>query len=92
MKGNDNSFSAMAALTLLLGFNILAIVNVTGLMEKYTYEQLKVPIILGGISLFVINYLIFLKDKKYLEIEKIFINESKRKKQIGNIIIILYAI
>lgn len=92
MKGPDNAFLAMVAFSLLIIFNISTFIKHFNFLNNKSYEQIKIPVILGVISVLIINYLIFIHRKKYVEIEKRFINETKRQIFIGNLIISIYTL
>ena len=86
---------AMCALCTLELLNILKI----GLTFKFipiTGEGLdsyyKVEVIVMCLILLAINSYLFLRKKKYLEIEKRFNKESKTQKLVGDIVVSLYAL
>jgi hypothetical protein len=45
-----------------------------------------------AIIIFYVNYWYFKKDNLYIKIEEIFINESKRQKIIGNILVCIFVV
>jgi hypothetical protein len=88
MDGTDHAFKAMAALSLLLIWNFITIAiyfDFFDNIDKYT-------LIFTLISTLVMNYFVFIYNKKYLEIEVLFKNESKSQKKIGGGVILIYAI
>jgi hypothetical protein len=88
MDGTDHAFKAMAALSLLLIWNFITIAiyfDFFDNIDKYT-------LIFTLISTLVMNYFVFIYNKKYLEIEVLFKNESKSQKTIGGGVILIYAI
>ncbi len=56
----------------------------------YFEEKVKIVVIYGILVFF--NYHLFVKDKKYITIEKKFKNESKKNKIIGTIFVTSYVI
>jgi hypothetical protein len=69
------------------------------LVDRYVYSFSIMDIVKNKWSysviffiVFGLNYLIFMKDKKYLEIEKMFANETNTKRTIGNIGLFVYVV
>lgn len=91
MPGNDNAFSAMAALSLLILFNIASIIGYFNLINILNLEKYKKSLIVFAIMVLVINYLIFIHKKKYEKIETKFINENKAQKKISSFITLIYV-
>jgi hypothetical protein len=88
MDGTDHAFKAMAALSLILMWNFITIAiyfEVFDNIDKYTF-------VVTVIGILVINYFVFIHNKKYLEIEELFKNESKAQKKIGGLATLIYAI
>lgn len=85
---------AMMALCTLEGINILKLLHLTKLVPLKSGYRYDDKIVLGAICvlLIAINSYLFLRKKKYLEIEKRFKKESKRQKLIGDIVVSLYAL
>ncbi len=91
MPGRDYAFSAMAALSLLLVFNIATVIVYFRLLKNFTYQQVKIPVILSVALILVANYFIFVYKDKYIEIEKRFINRIEKQKKLRSIAIISYV-
>jgi len=95
MPGKDHAFSAMAALCLIICYNIVSLII---LVDKY-YD---IPIKKGGnliivfvIILFVSNYFIFIHKARYKKIEGKFKNESKVNmlvSSVGTILFVLFTV
>lgn len=47
MPGRDHAFLAMAALSLLILYNVLSMIIFLKLFAGFTYQQVKVPVIVG---------------------------------------------
>lgn len=83
-------------------FTILEVFNLAVLLELFNryvlvlpIEQLiqnKLSLPIVCIILFVPNYYNFIKDKKYILIEKLFMKESQKKKILGNIMLTVYLL
>ena len=84
----------MMALCTLEGINILKLLHLTKFVPLKTGYPYDDKIVLGAICvlLIAINSYLFLRKKKYLEIEKSFKKESKTQKIIGDIVVSIYAI
>ena len=87
-----------ASIATTIGISYLVLTNIIGVSlmifdrERNNIEFFK-PLYIGIIILgFAINYLIFLKDKKYIEIEKRFKKETNERRILGNILVSLYVI
>lgn len=91
MPGSDHAFSAMAALSLLIIFNIATVIVNFKLFIDFSYQQVKIPVILSVVLILTINYLIFIYKSKYIEIEKRFLNEMRKHKQLRSIAILTYV-
>ena len=92
MKGNDNAFLAMMALSMLLILNITTFLVSLGVLKNSNYTLIKLSIILGIISILFLNYFILVHNRKYLKIETLFIKETKIQIFIGNLTICTYVI
>jgi hypothetical protein len=92
IKGSDHAFLAMVALSLLLMLNISTLILYFDLLNDMIYDDIRLPIILGVILVLVVNYFVFIYRNKYKKIKKLFMNETKRQKIIGSIIIITYIL
>jgi hypothetical protein len=82
-------------------FSALLMTNIwvfAKVINKYVYAFSILDIVKNKISYFIIftivfslTYLVFMKDKKYLEIERIFSDETNTKRIIGNIGLFIYV-
>ena len=91
---DDVAFSATVGLTFLLGLNLIVISFklFPATVKSLNEYQYKIPLLIVSGAILIINYFLFVFKKRYEDIEKQFINESKRKKRIGNFIVIAYVI
>jgi hypothetical protein len=92
MPGRDHAFSAMAAVSLLILFNIATIIGYFSLFNISNVEKYKIPLFVFAITVLVINYYVFIHKKKFEKIEAIFINESKEQKRTNSVIVIAYVL
>jgi uncharacterized membrane protein YidH (DUF202 family) len=90
----DVAFSAVFGLSFLLGLNFLVIFIklFPATLENLNEYQYKIPLLIFFAAILISNYFLFVFKKRYEDIEKQFINESKRKKRIGNFIVVAYVI
>ncbi len=90
----DVAFSAALGLTLLLELNFIVIFFklFPVILENINEYQYKIPLLIFFGAILITNYFLFVFKRRYENIEKEFINESKRKKRIGNFIIMAYVI
>lgn len=93
---NIPEWKAFFLLVFLEGINLFVLLK---LFDSYVLSiqlkslvHYKLNIIIFFALVTVTNYFLFLKGKKYLSIEKLFMNESRTKRIIGNIGVILYII
>ena len=96
-RGAGEGIKASAAaivLWLLLFFNIFTIMNIYSIYYNVKIDTRTNPNIkwTGLPFLFLLNYLVFLKNKKYRSILYEFRHERKRQRIIGNIVVIIYVI
>ena len=54
------------------------------------FADSKIILFIIYLILFAPNYYYFIKDKKYVTIEKLFINESKKSRILGNVALFVY--
>jgi len=92
MRGTDNAFSAMTALSLLILFNIATLLGYFELIDDSNIEKFKKPLIVFAIMILVINYFIFIHKNRFEKIANKFVNETKEQKRNSSIIAIAYAI
>ena len=80
------------------GLSFLIILNAIVLFMKiakainWNYEKYELALLGLVVAFILINYIIFLKDKKYIEIEKRFKKETNERRILGNILVSLYVI
>jgi len=91
MPGRDYEFSAMTALSLLIIFNISSLIAYFRLLKSYSFQQVKIPLIISAVLILVVNYFIFIYKDNYIEIEKSFINETQKQKKIRSIPVLIYV-
>ena len=84
--------SAMYALCTLEAINLTQLLLVTGVLTRETEHYDK--FLLGAICVLLIgiNYYLFLRKKKYLEIEKQFKKEGKTQKLFGDVVVTIYVV
>jgi hypothetical protein len=91
-EGNNGAVLSSLVLSKSLFFNIMA---VGGFMLKFGlidfFIDSKFESVALIMSIFLINLLIFNRNKNYQKIYDLFSNESRRKKIIGSILILLYG-
>jgi formate hydrogenlyase subunit 3/multisubunit Na+/H+ antiporter MnhD subunit len=95
MPGKDRAFSAMTALCLIIGFNLVSLLILIDSHYDIPTNQGKAYILIMIISLFVANYFIFIFNERFKMIEEKFQNESKGKKiasSIGIIFLLLFTV
>ncbi len=96
-RGEDNFVAAfMSVMTISVAFflNFMIIEGFLiriNIISKFII-QTKFESILFGVIIILINYFIFMRNKKYIKIIKMFENEGKKNKLIGNIIVLLYFV
>jgi hypothetical protein len=89
----DGAVIAMITLSCFFGLNILTILTfLEGCQILPIINLNKFHVIGLGLLLFLLCYLLFLKKKRYIEIEHRFINEPAKKKVIGTLLVWLYLI
>jgi len=96
-RGEDNFVAAfMSVLTISVVF-FLNFMIIEGFLIRINLIstfiiQTKFESILFGVIIIFINYFLFMHNKKYIKIIKMFENEGKKNKLIGNIIVLFYFI
>jgi hypothetical protein len=88
MPGRDHAFSAMAALCLIIGYNLVSIMILADSYYDIPANKGKGLIIALVVLLFISNYFIFIYKDRYKKIEERFKNESKNNKIASSIAII----
>ncbi len=92
MDGSDHAFKAMAALSIIIIWNLTTLAAYIDIYQYTNYETLKIPAILAMVAILVINYFIFIHNKKYIEIEASFKDLPLSKKKRGSLGVLIYAI
>ena len=92
MPGQDNAFTAMAALSLLILFNIATIVGYLKVFDSSNIKNFKAFIFSFAIMVLVINYLVFIHKKRYEKIETKFISESQKQRKARSFIVLTYIL
>ncbi len=88
IKVKDSEFSSLTAITLIEGFNLSIITNLFKINIKATLMSTSFLFF----SLLLLNYIVFLRRKRYLRIYERYVNEPKVKKNLGSICVILYIV
>lgn len=91
MPGRDYAFSAMAALSLLLILNIATVIIYFRFLKNFSFQQVRIPVVLSIVLILAANYFIFVYEDKYIEIEKRFNNEVEKQKKLKSGAIIIYV-
>lgn len=93
-KKNNNEMGVMYALTLLITINFITIIGkIVDINESnYRNQNNRAILFIFIIVLFVSNYFIFIHNNRFKKILKLYINESKRSKLIGNTLVLTYII
>lgn len=85
-------WSSMILLSQLLGFNLATIIFGTGIYKnKYLFSNLPVILVGLGFILLFINYLIFIKNSRYLKIIDKFKCETRKQSIIGGLLVLIYV-
>ena len=84
--------STVFVLSIFIGLNINVICFLVFPISENFLEENKVSFFIFYASIIVLNYFFFLRNKKYLEIEKRFKRESRKQKLIGDIVVSVYAV
>lgn len=84
--------STVFVLSIFIGLNINVICFLVFPISENFLEENKVSFFIFYASIIVFNYFFFLRNKKYLEIEKRFKKESRKQKLIGDIVVSVYAV
>lgn len=91
MPGRDYAFSAMAGLSLLLILNIATVIIYFRFLKNFSFQQVRIPVVLSIVLILAANYFIFVYEDKYIEIEKRFNNEVEKQKKLKSGAIIIYV-
>lgn len=94
-KGQDPWYGAMVAVNFfasLIFFCILSIISILIKIDLVPVFFSNLQGVFFGIALFLIGYFVFVKPKRYKQIESKFGNESKRQLVIGTTSIIMIYI
>jgi len=95
MPGRDHAFSAMAALCLIIGYNLLSLMILIDSHYDIPINKGKNLVVFLVILLFVSNYFIFVHKERFKKIVERFKNESKNNKiasSIGIIFLVIFTI
>ncbi len=83
-------WTTMIAMSILIFFNITSVIVLTKIYKTGIFNVHSMPIIM--IVLLIINYLLFIRDKKYLKIAKEYSKISELKNKILGYIVLFYVI
>jgi hypothetical protein len=89
----DGAVLSVIIACMLVYLNLLTIIAILKMMRVIPFFILTKPsAITLMVILFIIGYFLFLKGKKYLEIEEQFKIESKKRRVTGNVVTLTYFI
>jgi len=89
LKVFDGEFSALMTVSVIIYFNILLILDVSDNEFLLNTKEQAVP---ASLAVIAINFLYFLRKKRFLKIKERYENESMLQKTIGSLIVIIYVI
>jgi len=88
LKVSDSEITASIAVSVLFFYNVLFIMK----LIKFKFINSKNDAIIFGLALIAINFLYFLRKKRFLKIKEKYEKESMLQKIIGSLIVIIYLI
>lgn len=92
----ENAFTGaicyLALIQIFLFYTILILPKIIFKVVILRGNGLLITCILGSLLIYLINDRYFAKDRRYIEIEEHYKNESPQKKILGNILVIIIAL
>ncbi len=91
-KGNNEN-GPIFAISILIGWNIgMIYIKILPVTQANFQSNYKYGIIVIGVFLFVVNYILFLDERRVKSIVNRYKEESERNKKVGNFLVILYIV
>jgi hypothetical protein len=91
-KGNNEN-GPIFAISILIGWNLgIVFIKILHITQENYQSKYKYGLILMAITLFIINYVLFLNKKRVKEIVNRYKLETERSRKIGNFLVILYVV
>ncbi len=90
-KGN-NEWGPIGAITLLVELNIGVLYVKYFSVDRNNFNEHKVTLIIIFAFIFILNTILFLNKKRTKKINEHYQNESKRRRNTGSFLVILYVI
>jgi hypothetical protein len=85
-------WASMIFFSELLWFNIFTILYYLDLLQSDFIKHHAYVSVLVMVLLFIINYFVFINNRRYRKIIKLYSSESKNKNVIGIVLVIIYSI
>ena len=88
----DGAIMAMITIGCLFYLNLVVITGYLGQLLMFDLIKTDFESIIAGVCLTIFSYFLFIRKKRYIEIEERFKGETKSQKLLGTLSIIFYVI